>query len=381
MIRESLTPRSNWQEQFESLGFTYHSIDDLYWDERYAYRFTAAQIDAVEDATSELHQMALQAVEHVIAHERLEQFAIPQPFWALVEESWREKEFSLYGRFDLSWDGRNPPKMLEYNADTPTGLVESSVAQWYWLQDVFPQADQFNSLHEKLIAQWQTLARDHHSKGLLHFACIGGHEEDEGNLAYLRDTAIQAGFATKQLAIEHIGWDDRQAEFVDDFDLKIDNLFKLYPWEWLCREAFAEHLLARPLRLIEPAWKMVLSNKAILPVLWELFPGHPNLLPAFFDAWRISGDFVKKPLYSREGESITIYAGGEVHHQPGQYGAEGYIYQAFSAQPKFDDGITPAYTSVGSWVVGDTPAGIGIREDVSLITKDTSRFVPHYFVD
>ncbi|MFC5475079.1 glutathionylspermidine synthase family protein [Paraherbaspirillum soli] len=381
MIRESLTPRPGWQSQFEALGFNYHSIDGLYWDERYAYRFTAAQIDAVEDVTSELHQMALQAVEHVIAHERLAQFAIPEPFWKLIEDSWREKEFSLYGRFDLSWDGQGPPKLLEYNADTPTGLVESSVAQWYWLQDVFPDADQFNSIHEKLVAQWQTLATRHQGKGLLHFACIGGHEEDEGNLAYLRDTAIQAGFATKQLAIEDIGWDQRHGEFVDDFDLKIDNLFKLYPWEWLCREQFAAHLPARPLRLIEPAWKMVLSNKAILPVLWELFPGHPNLLPAFFDAWRISGDFVKKPLYSREGENITIYTAGQVIHQPGQYGAEGYVYQAFAPQPKFDDGITPAYTSVGSWVVGDAPAGIGIREDVSLITKDTSRFIPHYFVD
>lgn len=381
MKRENLTPRPDWQRQFESLGFTYHSIDGLYWDERYAYRFTAAQIDAVDDATAELHQMALQAVEHVISRERLAQFAIPEPFWALVEESWRDKEFSLYGRFDLSWDGQHPPKMLEYNADTPTGLVESSVAQWYWLQDVHPQADQFNSIHEKLIAQWQKLDRDYCARGLLHFVSVGGHEEDVGNLAYLRDTAIQAGFATKQFAIEQLGWDETQREFVDPMDVKIDNLFKLYPWEWLCRDAFGKYLRERTMRIIEPAWKMVLSNKAILPVLWELFPGHPNLLPAFFEPWNIEGDFVKKPLYSREGENISIYAGGEVLSEPGRYGAEGYIYQAFAPQPLFDDGITPAYASVGSWVVGDEPAGIGIREDATLITKNTSRFVPHYFVD
>jgi glutathionylspermidine synthase len=381
MIRENLTPRQNWQTQFESLGFSFHSIDGLYWDERYAYRFSASQIDAVEDVTVELHQMALHAVEHVIARERLEQFAIPKSFWSLVEESWREKEFSLYGRFDFSWDGITAPKLLEYNADTPTGLVESSVAQWYWLQDVFPEADQFNSIHEKLVTQWQKLHHEFNAKGLLHFACVGGNEEDEGNLSYLRDTAIQAGFPTMQLAIEEIGWDNARAEFVDANDLRIDNLFKLYPWEWLCREDFGRHLLSRPLRLIEPAWKMVLSNKAILPILWELFPGHPNLLPAYFEPSKIGGDFVKKPLYSREGENVSIYAGGEVLHEGGQYGAEGFVYQAFAPQPKFDDGIVPAYTSVGSWVVGNEPAGIGIREDMSLITKNTSRFIPHYFVD
>ncbi|MFZ6768980.1 glutathionylspermidine synthase family protein [Undibacterium sp. Di26W] len=377
MIRSSLTPRAGWQQQFESLGFSYHSIDGLYWDERYAYCFTAEQIDILEQASLDLHQMSLQAVDHVIKNGMQEKFAIPSAFWSQVEDSWRAKEFSLYGRFDLSWDGNGAPKMLEYNADTPTGLVESSVAQWYWLQDVHPDADQFNSLHEKLIEQWKKFP----NKGMLHFACAGGNEEDEGNLSYLRDTAIQAGFATKQCAIESLGWDEEEGVFVDDADSQIDNLFKLYPWEWLCREDFASHLLKRPMRIIEPAWKMVLSNKAILPILWELFPNHPNLLPASFDAWRISGNHVKKPLYSREGENIFIYANGEVLHTGGDYGAEGYIYQAYAPQPRFDDGVTPAYTSIGAWIVGDEPAGIGIREDETLITKNTSRFIPHYFVE
>ncbi|MBC3919632.1 glutathionylspermidine synthase family protein [Undibacterium sp. CY18W] len=377
MIRTSLTPRAGWQQQFESLGFSYHSIDGLYWDERYAYCFTAEQIDVLEQASLDLHQMSLQAVDHVIKNGMQEKFAIPSAFWSQVEDSWRSKEFSLYGRFDLSWNGSGAPKMLEYNADTPTGLVESSVAQWYWLQDVHPDADQFNSLHEKLIEQWKKFP----NKGMLHFACAGGNEEDEGNLSYLRDTAIQAGFATKQCAIESLGWDEAEGMFVDDADSQIDNLFKLYPWEWLCREDFANHLLKRPMRIIEPAWKMVLSNKAILPILWELFPNHPNLLPASFDAWRISGNHVKKPLYSREGENISIYADGQVLHTDGDYGAEGYIYQAYAPQPRFDDGITPAYTSIGAWIVGDEPAGIGIREDETLITKNTSRFIPHYFVE
>lgn len=376
MIRESLTQRSGWQRQFEELGFSYHSIDGLYWDERYAYRFSSAQIDTLEQATIDLHQMSLQAVDHVVRHGQYERFAIPQSFWSQVEESWREREFSLFGRFDLSWNGSGPPKMLEYNADTPTGLVESSVAQWYWLQDVFPNADQFNSLHEKLIDQWKKFE----GIGVVHFVCAD-NEEDIGNLSYLRDTAIQAGFATKQSLISNLGWDEANSELVDDMDVKIDNLFKLYPWEWLCREQFATHLLQRPARIIEPAWKMILSNKAILPVLWELFPDHPNLLPAYTEAWRISGNFVKKPLLSREGENISIYADGEALHTEGEYGHEGFIYQAYAPQPKFDDGITPAYTSIGAWVVGDEAAGIGIREDESLITKNTSRFVPHYFID
>ena len=37
----------------------------------------------------------------------------------------------------------------------------------------------------------------------------------------------------------------------------------------------------RPVRWFEPAWKAMLSPKAVLPVLWERNPDHPLLLQAF----------------------------------------------------------------------------------------------------
>jgi glutathionylspermidine synthase len=69
----------------------------------------------------------------------------------LIREAWAAQPPSLYGRFDLAWSGTGPPKLLEYNADTPTSLVEAAVAQWYWLEQVHPGGDQFNSLHERLV--------------------------------------------------------------------------------------------------------------------------------------------------------------------------------------------------------------------------------------
>jgi glutathionylspermidine synthase len=143
----------------------------------------------------------------------------------------------------------------------------------------------------------------------------------------------------------------------------------------MAREDFAQYLLAGKARVVEPAWKMLLSNKAILPVLWEMFPDHPNLLAASFDPGRFATDFVKKPIYSREGANVSISAGGRTVEAPGDYGAERYIWQAYHELPRFDGN----YTVVGSWVVGDDPAGVGIREDDSPITRNSSRFVPHYF--
>lgn len=354
---------------------SFHTIGgDVYWDESACYRFTADEVDTLEAATAELHERALEAVERVVAKGDFSRFQIPTAFHELVARSWRDREASLYGRMDLSWDGTGEPKLLEYNADTPTALLEASVIQWYWMQDVRPGADQFNSIHEKLIERWKSLRGSLAADGRVYFAGDLDSAEDAGNLDYLRDTALQAELDPVAIAIGDIGWDG--ARFVDLEGRAMTTLFKLYPWEWLAREAFGPNLLRGAMRILEPPWKMLLSNKAILPVMWEMFPSHPNLLEASFEPGRFATDFVKKPLYSREGANVSINAGDTVIDVGGDYGEEGFIWQAYQQLPSFGG----RYAVIGSWVVGDEPAGIGIREDASPVTRDTSRFVPHYFV-
>jgi len=343
-----------------------------YWDESVAYRFSAAQIDQLESVSEEMHQLCLKAAEEAVRSRRFAEFAIPEPFHELVAQSWREREASLYGRFDFSWDGEGEPKLLEYNADTPTALLEASVVQWHWLEDTRGNADQFNSLHEKLIARLKEMRPA--QGGVLHFTCVRDNEEDLGNLEYLRDCALQAGWDARRIDIEDLGWDG--ARFLDLEEAPVTTLFKLYPWEWLVREEFGQHLISRPARLIEPAWKMLLSNKALLVLLWEMNYGHPNLLPAYFTPQKFGADYVRKPLLSREGANVTIRSRGVVRQQPGTYGDEGFVYQGVAPLPAFEG----RYPVIGAWIVGDQPAGIGIREDDSPITKNTSRFVPHYFV-
>jgi glutathionylspermidine synthase len=319
--------------------------------------------------------MCLDAAGEVVRAGRFAEFAIPAQYHELVAESWKRGEPSLYGRFDFSWNGEGEPKLLEYNADTPTALLEASVIQWHWLEETHAKADQFNSLHEKLIERWKAIGSRLPRASTLHFACVRDNAEDLGNVEYLRDTALQAGIDARFIHIEDIGWDEPAQSFVDLDGSGIRALFKLYPWEWMLREAFGAHLERSGIALVEPAWKMILSNKGILPILWELFPEHPNLLPAYFEPGRIAGDSVEKPLYSREGANVTIRTQSGTRHSVGTYGAEGYIHQAYAPLPNFGGG----FVVIGSWVVGDAAAGIGIREDSSPITRNTSRFLPHYF--
>jgi glutathionylspermidine synthase len=375
MRRMCANPRPEWRQLVEKQGLVFHTLDDgqsPYWDESAYYLLTAHEVDELERATYFLDRMCLAAVEHVLEENLLAQFGIHPRWRDWLIASWERDEQTVVGRFDLVYDGKSPPKMLEYNADTPTALLEAAVVQWYWLEEAKPGCDQFNSIHERLIERWKQLRADLPSAPI-HFPCDSESSEDRGTVDYLRDTAIQADIEARALDISDIGWNG--SRFVDLDEKPIDTLFKLYPWEWLVREEFCPHLHGRTTRVIEPAWKMLLSNKAILPVLWEMFPGHPNLLAASFEPGKFATDYVKKPIFSREGANVSINAGGRTVEEPGTYGAEGYIWQAYHELPRFGGN----YTVIGSWIIGEEAAGIGIREDDSPITKNTSRFVPHYF--
>jgi len=211
----------------------------------------------------------------------------------------------------------------------------------------------------------------------MHFSCVSENEEDFVTVEYLRDTAVQAGFQTRHLFIEDIGFSQEGNSFCDLENEEIRFLFKLYPWEWFISEPFGEKLLTESMRLFEPPWKLVLSNKAILPLLWEMYPNHHLLLESHFDKEKMACEsYVRKPIFSREGANILyVDEYGRTHKTDGDYGEEGFIYQKAQPLPCMDN----CYPVIGSWIVSGEAAGMGIREDDTPITKNTSRFVPHYF--
>ena len=375
MRRVQAAPRDNWQKKVEEAGLIWHSGDQVYWNESAFYEFTAKEIDALEAATNELEKMTLAAAQHIIDNKLYARMGIPEIAVPLIEASWEAEPPSLYGRFDLAYDGANPPKLLEYNADTPTSLLEAAVVQWYWLQDAFPKRDQFNSLHERLIALWKELT-PYLPGGRVDF-CSMDDIEDGMTVTYLEDTARQAGLAASSFPIGEIGWNG--TGFVGPKDAPLQSVFKLYPWEWMMKDAFARYIGAAPTIWIEPPWKMLLSNKGVLPVLWQLYPRHPYLLEASFDGPGLLMSWVKKPLLGREGSNITWHQPGQDIETSGTYGAEGFIYQAMAPPKTFDD----RYPVLGSWVIGheegNAAGGMGIRESATPVTGNLSQFVPHLF--
>jgi glutathionylspermidine synthase len=392
MIRLPIQQRENWQQTAREYGFKFHTMyGEPYWDESAYYQFSLQQIERdLEDPSEELHQMCLQVVDKVIKDDYyLKLFQIPKSYWDYIAQSWHDHSPSLYARLDLVYDGKSPAKLLENNADTPTSLYETGFWQWLWLEHqvdagkLSRQADQFNSLQEKLVNRFVELA-EFHQTGFMHFACCEDTEEDRGTVQYLQDCAAEAGLNHRFVHIEQIGVTET-GQFADLQQDQINHIFKLYPWEFMLNEDFAESILTSNTQWIEPPWKTILSNKALLPMLWKLFPNHPNLLPAWFEhelhLAPENQSIVKKPLFSREGANISILASKTEQGSPltttdGPYGEEGYIYQQTQHLPQFAGN----HTLIGSWIVGDQPAGISVREDSSPITQDLSRFLPHICV-
>lgn len=404
MQRRTLPERAGWRQRAEALGFTFADMHgEPYWDEGSAYRFTLAEIeDRIEGPATELHALCREAVDRAVASEEwMERLAIPPTQRDFVAASWRAGEPELYGRLDLAYDGQGPAKLLEYNADTPTALYESASFQWLWLEEAQAQGivggetDQFNAIHEALVARWAAIAPQGAD---IHFAADKDNPEDYATVEALAWAAREAGLGAHFTDLFAIGL-TTEGQFADSGDRVIGTLFKLYPWEDMLRDDFAPHLGPSGTRFIEPPWKAILSNKGLLPLLWQIAPGHPNLLPAFFaqdvaealtggapaphvaDAFaaaeaQLRRGHVLKPIFSREGAGVTIVeAGRATDASPDRdYSHHPMVVQALAPLPMFE-GFHPV---LGAWIVGEACAGLGIREDRGRITRDLSRFKPHF---
>ncbi len=300
---ESGVVRPGWEAEIESQGLVYNRTHlpggevRSYWREGPFYDFSMAEVEELEGAVRQLFQMCVAAGDHVVDNELFDRLHIPPMARPQIRRTWAEEPPSIYGRFDLRYDGDGPPKLLEFNADTPTGLVESAVTQWNWHLFTGQGRDQWNALHDTLVAAWRrNLTKWERRTGVrprVHLAWTSEESsgEDRMTVAYLMDTVVQAGYEAVELVVEDIVLDDGDGRFYDPQGRHLDVVFKLYPWEWLIEDEFGPAVLADGIRpggttWVEPAYKMLWSTKALLPVLWQLFGSDPvlgqYLLPAYF---------------------------------------------------------------------------------------------------
>ncbi len=414
MHRMVCLKRVDWTRLVQKQGLVYTVDTDPsdpfhhYWREGSYYSFDLEEIEALEKAAKVVFEMCIEAGDYMAEHpELMIRMGIPEWAHAMVLHEWnRDPEFgSVYGRFDFRFGGFNypapemrVPKLYEFNADTPTGLVESTAIQWAWLENLAVGEDQWNHAYEMLVLAWkrnmELIVRDRGlSSPTVHFA-IGdgqGSFEDEMNCLQIASACKDAGYGIKTIFMENIKLGD-DGRFYDEEDQHIDVIFKLYPWEHMVHQEFGRAAfedMERPngTYWIESPYKMLWSNKALLAVLWMLFKDDAEkaqyLLPAYFeeDAPDMPVGYARKPLLSREGANISLVApdGTElVEVIDKEYGEEGFILQELAQPPIFtSDEYGIVHPVLGIWMIDGEPAGMLIRESASPVTDDFANFVPH----
>ncbi|KAK1959637.1 glutathionylspermidine synthase [Colletotrichum sublineola] len=426
MRRVTVEKRPNATRLVKSQGLVFADLvapnaTEPYWPDNRYYSFTQEEVFLLEKATTEVFEMCCEAVEYLLEHSDIitQKMAIPTFALEQIKQSWdREPAWgSIYGRFDICFGGLNHPdarlrvpKFYEFNADTPTSLLETALIQWFWLEQTGYGNDQFNNLTERLVDGWKrNLTLIDNTLGYrptVYFAVSEGEPtgEDAMNTLVLQETCQEAGWPTKSITMEEIRLSQEDGRFYDAQGAHIDVVFKLYPWEYMISEQFGtacfddmdnvgkrdhEGNYIGGTIWIEPPYKMLWSNKALFAILWDLFKDDPRgrwLLPTYLADERPGSmkSYATKPIFSREGADIILRQGGSTIQDAttGVYGAQGYVVQDLATLPVFHDNDNRShYPVLGIWVVDGEPAGMGIREDDTPITTNASVFVPHSIED
>jgi len=378
MQLETVSKRANFKDYIKSIGV---DTADGYWTEDKVFAFSEEEVLNIEDATAELNNMILNAVDHVVKNNLYHLFKIDERFHSLITKSWQRKDKGLCARLDLGFNPNTGEiKLFECNT-TPTLLIESAIAQSMRMKNSEFDFSQFNSIEEELLKQFSLLKKEH-GVDTLYLSCMD-NPDDYAHTMYMLSCAEKCGINVIFLHIEDIGYDSETKKFVDLNNEIIENLYILYPYEWFFEDEFGKHLNNDILNvIIEPYWTIIAGSKAILPILWELYPNHKYLLPSFFnDTNNVLGmKFVEKPIYGREGMNVTIVDENFVEKNEGNYEKYGYIYQQKFDIPRFGGDVDGVYPVIGSWIVGNTACGMGVRAGSRLITDNNTPFYPHYFI-
>ncbi len=377
-------------DYLESLGFIWHTDSDessYISDELIVISETEAK--AFYDATNTLYDMYIEAAEYVVENNLFHEIGIPFNLIEVIKESWEnDVHWHLYGRFDLAGglDGK-PIKLLEFNADTPTSLFETAIIQWAMLKKSgLEEESQFNALYESLVDNFKRLVtleedistfEERYAGWNFLFTSVKGNSEEENTVRLLQHIATEAGFQTEFAYIDEIEFSSDDGIFYQNKNYEL--WFKLIPWEEIAlEESDLAMLLTNIIKnqkaiIFNPAYTLLFQSKGLLKILWDIYPNHPLLLETSFDPLHGQKQ-VKKPVFGREGGSVTILDENlqDVESVNGDHDNHKMVYQAYTElvtdihSQSYQAGVFYAYEA----------CGLGFRKGGKIL-DNMSKFVGH----
>ncbi|MDQ7068307.1 MAG: glutathionylspermidine synthase family protein [Sulfurimonas sp.] len=350
-------------------AFSWHKDEDGEYIVRdRVIKVTQEEATAYERAANDIYKMYEAGAEYVIENNLFSDLDIPPSLVEPIKKSWKtQRENHLYGRFDLSGGlDSKEIKLIEFNADTPTLLLESAVIQWMILEvSGLRDPKQFNTIYEAISKKFQSISlskKASFSKFL--FSSIKNVDEEIVTTKLLQNMAKDAALLTEFSYLEDIGFMD--SFVVDANENRYDFWFKLYPWEEMLDSE--EYLQTA---ILNPAFTLLYQSKGMLALLYELFPNSPYLLKTSFEP--IKEKYVKKRMFGREGANIDIVENGKVlRTTEGIYEEYKAIYQEYVPFIKDEEGL---FYQAGVFY-SDGACGLGFRRGAEIL-DDMSQFIGH----
>ena len=391
--------RGNWLNEKDTLQKAYVEANGHFINQDPYQYFTISESAEQEliKATNELHLMYLHATDKVMKDDNLlALFDIPKILWPRLRLSWqRRRHHMITGRMDFCMDERGL-KVYEYNADSASCHTEGGLILEQWLKQGYYGTghNPAEGLLDELAGAWK------HSRARPFVHIMQDKDLEENYHAqFIQRSLTQAGFESKILfGLDELRW-DAAGQLIDADGRLVNCVWKTWAWETAIeqvREVSAEEYAAVPIRtghpqnevrlidvllrpevlVFEPLWTVIPGNKAILPVLWSLFPHHRYLLDTDFvvnDELAKTG-YAVKPISGRCGNNIDLISPHDevLDQTSGQFVDRKNIYQQLWCLPKVDG----KYIQVCTFTVGGNYGGTCLRGDDSLVVKKESDIEP-----
>ena len=384
---QNVTPLND--EELENIGFSWHTDEDgTKYVADQLVQVTAQEAEAYYEAANTLYDMYVEAAEHVIENDLFFELGIPFNITETIKKSWEnDVHWHIYGRFDLAGgiDGQ-PIKLIEFNADTPTGLFETAVVQWALLKaNGMDDAKQFNDVYKAIEANFKRLITlfddvevfdERYDGWKILFSSVEGLDEEEITTRLLQQIATDAGFNTGFEFLQNVKFDETGIS--DANGMEYEYWFKLYPWEDIGSDegelavVLNEIMQNQSAIILNPAYTVLFQSKGMLKVLSELFPDSPYLLHTSDEPLNVT--YVEKRHFGREGANTKIVEpnGTVLAETDGPYDNYRPIYQEYVDFPKdaegnkYQAGVFFAYEA----------CGLGFRRGGEIM-DNMSKFVGH----
>jgi glutathionylspermidine amidase/synthetase len=301
-----------------------HPLDDPEQKSSKYFSMPASVHAEVVKATNELHIMFTQATEYVLKNPQYwRNFGIPDEFWPLAVRSFERGDKILSGRFDLALSPEYGIKCYEYNADSASCLIECTYSQDAWSKAMELNVGVGGGIGavKRIVSAWSKALP---VGSIVHFFYDENDGEESIHAAYCMYLSSQAGLIPKE-ASSLVGYtfdDDGHPRDADG--QRIEHTWKSWNYTTLLIQLedagpirstgevrLIDIFFNENISVLEPLWSAIPSNKAILPVLTELFPDSPYLLYSTFhltDEMRLRG-YCAKPVLGRGGQNVSLHYG------------------------------------------------------------------------